>query len=692
MISLGAPRENRRDPHSIIGERIRIDGLEGEIVELHGSRVGVRMYSGDFVAVSRDEVEQNRGDRYELPDYLTSPSYAPKAVFEAMGAEAAASLARTTALMEWARDNTIAPGLSEADRIELTIAGLRARNRTGRMPTVQRLLGIESREAEYRYAAVFKDFDPFRAIGQRKKKSVWRYPSVSDKWRQLVKDTAKAFVKRGLSRPSADLFLERVEELAEDEGIPSPSITVARRAANETLQSLGTFHLDVRTADGNASRDDREYGHVEATYPGEYVLLDSTVLDVHAKNPFGEHDDSVYAARDWHKVELTVAMDLFSRCIIGVWLSPLSTKGLDLAELFHEILRPVKQEWDDTNNVRLPGVGAPSVLLLDWEGATMPTVRPVTAVVDNGKVYDSYQMRHIAKLLGMDVQFGRKLKGSDKAHVERFFRTIRLRLLQRLHGYKGNRPAAHGKAAEANVRYPLQLLYRLVREDIATVYHRADHRGVHPYADPGTTWAPLQKLQAGLEDAGAPFTLSIRDLAIQLLPLEYRSVQHYGVQFGLRTYRGGDGIITRLNGRRSDIPGAGGLWPIYYNVARPELIFLRDPDTGKFAELWDHNATDWNSPFAIENVINQALVEAAEEPRTTRRQRDRSVGKATQKVIDRIDQEHGIETWKQALRRNTHSKERYRAEEREVIARTDGGDQRLATESESINWDDEELY
>ncbi len=63
--------------------------------------------------------------------------------------------------------------------------------------------------------------------------------------------------------------------------------------------------------------------------PGEYLLPDATRLDVFAMEPL---------TLRWVNLELTVALDLYSRCVIGLRLSPVSTKALDAGLILYEAL------------------------------------------------------------------------------------------------------------------------------------------------------------------------------------------------------------------------------------------------------------------------------------------------------------------------------------------------------------------
>ncbi len=71
---------------------------------------------------------------------------------------------------------------------------------------------------------------------------------------------------------------------------------------------------------------------LRATRPGEYVVLGTNRLDVFAMDP---------VTLRWVQCELTIAMDLYSRVVTGLWLTQVSTKSVDVAgALFETVHAP----------------------------------------------------------------------------------------------------------------------------------------------------------------------------------------------------------------------------------------------------------------------------------------------------------------------------------------------------------------
>lgn len=63
----------------------------------------------------------------------------------------------------------------------------------------------------------------------------------------------------------------------------------------------------------------------------EYLILDTTPLDVFAMDP---------VTLRWVRLELSAAMDWYTRCVVSIRLTPMSTKAVDAAALMYAAFRP----------------------------------------------------------------------------------------------------------------------------------------------------------------------------------------------------------------------------------------------------------------------------------------------------------------------------------------------------------------
>ncbi|MGO9077889.1 MAG: helix-turn-helix domain-containing protein [Streptosporangiaceae bacterium] len=219
------------------------------------------------------------------------------------------------------------------------------------------------------------------------------------------------------SRPTRNLVLRRVSARLEAEHGPGtvrePGVKKARAVLEELTQGTNAFAGSTKAKRSIAARPAGVYGRLRATRPGEYVLLDTTPLDVFAM-------ESVTLR--WVRCELTVAMDLFSRCITGLRLSPVSTKAVDAATVLFETLRPSRH---GTAAGVLPYAGLPGVVVTAGSSqpsgpraaGTLAGVAAETVVVDHGKVYLSEHLMAVCERLGISVQPARPLTPTDKPLV-----------------------------------------------------------------------------------------------------------------------------------------------------------------------------------------------------------------------------------------------------------------------------------
>jgi hypothetical protein len=139
---------------------------------------------------------------------------------------------------------------------------------------------------------------------------------------------------RDMSRPSRTAILLQIKARLDNRFgvgvVPIPSRANAFRRLRQMDCLIPTFHGSRERNRDVAARPDREYGHLNPTRPGEYMVLDTNSLDVFALDPF---------TLQWVKAELTVSMDAYSRCITGVRVTP-TTKSLDVAMTLYQTFRP----------------------------------------------------------------------------------------------------------------------------------------------------------------------------------------------------------------------------------------------------------------------------------------------------------------------------------------------------------------
>ncbi|MGP5128015.1 transposase [Brachybacterium tyrofermentans] len=407
--------------------------------------------------------------------------------------------------------------------------------------------------------------------------------AVAPEWDKTCREVLDSYTDR--SNPTMRTVLRRTNALylEQNPGAPVPSQTVAYERLRELDKGRYTFGA-AKQRRSVAERPQGVLGRLRADRPGQYVVLDTTPLDVFAMEPLTGR---------WVNTELTVAMDLYSRCILGLILRPISTTAQDVAAVLFQVVTP--QSWGPPSDedVPAPYVGVPETLLAQETGAL-----PDTIVVDHGKVYLSQRTRTVCQRLGINIQPAIPHKPTDKPTIERFFRTLRQQLLEHLAAYKGPDIYSRGKNIEGQAFYYVPELEAILREWVG-IYHHTTHQGLCDPLLPKVELSPAEMFARGMATAGVLRLPASDDLRMEFLDVAWRSIQHYGVEIDGRRY---DGPALNLHrGARSHHGGAHpGKWPIMVDRDDVRTIYFQDPDTRTWHELeWEH-APGLDAPLSAE--------------------------------------------------------------------------------------------
>jgi transposase InsO family protein len=422
----------------------------------------------------------------------------------------------------------------------------------------------------------------------------------------LFEQTASDIMREytDLSKPTMDLIINHSEaRLNATYGkgavrLPSPATAYRILERLELTQPL--FRQSTKRIRDIAARPDRPYGKLHPARPGEYLLMDTTPLDVYAMDPH---------TLKWIGVQLTVSLDWYSRCITGVGLSP-TAKSIDAAAVLYQSFRPVQAGADWPARAVWPPHGVPRSVLIEEQAlhpdspfAATPAIMPETLVVDHGKIYVSEQVTSMCRQLGISIQPARVRVGYDKGPVERFFRTIRQGFLQELPGYKGPDVYSRGVAPEQDAFYFLDELEALLREWIADVYHNRPHDGVGEVGLWKLGMSPAQMFEHGIARAGYIEVPRDPDFAYNFLKVEWRTIQHDGVEIDGRKYRG-PGLQGYSPGEKSPFRERHGHWPFHVDPNDVRFVYFFDLKvTRKWHPLtWDHAAL-CNGPMNEDGLL-----------------------------------------------------------------------------------------
>ena len=207
-----------------------------------------------------------------------------------------------------------------------------ARPLTDRYEAKARELGIGVATVR-RWVGRFRQDGPAGLLDRRAQRSSDPLAGIDQRWLDVC--AAVLDEHTDASRPTGQLLLERIEARLDpvgcEEAVPRPSARGAQRAVAELSRGTNAFVGSTKGKRSIANRPEGVYGRLRATRPGEYLLLDTTRLDVFAMEPL---------TLRWVNLELTVALDLYSRCVVGLRLSPVSTKAVDAGLILDEALQP----------------------------------------------------------------------------------------------------------------------------------------------------------------------------------------------------------------------------------------------------------------------------------------------------------------------------------------------------------------
>jgi len=432
-----------------------------------------------------------------------------------------------------------------------------------------------------RMVARYQSFGPAGLIDQRLLQSTRR--GVDPRWDSACERVLETFTNSSTPTMSTVIARTNAQFLHDVPHGTVPSRATAHRRLIELDAGKRTFG-EAKQRRSVAKRPQGVLGQLQPVRPGEYILMDGYRMDVFAMEP---------GTQRWVNTELTVAMDLFDRSIKGIRLRPVAAKSADVASVLFQCMTP--QRWGRSDEApQGPYAGIPDHVVLGSQGTF-----PDTIVVDHGKVYLSDHTHSVCRRLGISIQPAIPNKPTDKPAIERFFRSLRQSLLDKLPGYKGPNIASRGQDIEKGAFYYVSELEQIIREWVGSVYHRKAHRGLIDPLLPGVDLSPEEMFNRGLQISGTLTLPSSEDLRFEFLDVEWRQIHHYGIDIDGRRYDGE--ALNAYRGTRSEYGGAHpGKWPFHVDVDDIRTVYFRDPHEHTWHELTWRAAGAINAPFSKE--------------------------------------------------------------------------------------------
>ncbi|MFJ3311394.1 hypothetical protein ACIPJU_01060 [Micrococcus endophyticus] len=393
---------------------------------------------------------------------------------------------------------------------------------------------------------------------------------------ELIREEIAA--QETLSTGTRTRIITRVAYRAGEMKVKVPSRTTLYRLIEAEERGRHPFG-DATLRRTQANRPDRTYGRRTPLRPGELVEIDSTKLDLMVVFPDGKTG----------RPELTTMIDVATMTPTAAILFPESTKSIDVAALvLARSLTPLPMQPGWNEELALSRSVLPADMIEPDETlraaiAARPLIYPETITIDRGKVYTGSVFQMACERLQISVIPAPPGTPTAKPHVERQFGAVHDGLIQYLRGYVGRSVNRRGEDPSAEAFWTLSQLQSILDSWLVQHWQNTPRKGLTVPAMPKKALSPNEAYAALSGIAPTPAVALTRDDYISLLPLDFRSIQPYGVNHSGLIYDDAD--LHPLRGRKSGLGGrAKDGWEVRYDPARMNMVFIRDHLRGRWIE------------------------------------------------------------------------------------------------------------
>jgi len=334
---------------------------------------------------------------------------------------------------------------------------------------------------------------------------------------------------------------------------PPHSNTVRRRIAALSERTVIERRLGRKAADDRYSARPGQFPG--ADWPGAVWQIDHTPLDVLIVDDVHRK----HIGRPW----LTVAIDVYSRCIAGFYLSLDAPSEVSVGMCLVQAILP-KEGW-----LAAIGVSTP------WPIYGMPA----TVHADNGKEFRGSMISRAAEQYRFRMEW-RKVKTPNwGGHIERMMGSFN----QEVHALPGTTfsntvsRGAYMPHKEAALTFTELELY--LAEYICGVYHQKVHNGI---ARP-----PVRRYESGLLGDGTTPGRGLprppndpKRLRLDFLPLIERTIQPYGIRLDGVSYY--DPVLEPWIRRIDVATRRRRTFTVRRDPRDISVIYFLDPDTNRY--------------------------------------------------------------------------------------------------------------
>jgi hypothetical protein len=556
------------------GDWVTYDGGEHQVIALAGTTIRLRSVEGAEQAVLAGHLWSSPG--FEVAGREPLAEVEPFGLLDSLPAEV------VTAARQWQRhvvevETGLPPGSEPGTRpregYDPTVTTLLARDQEKASELGVSVRTVQARRARFAQQGLWGLVDQraareWAATGRVDARLVGAIRAVLDAETDTSTGTRSRLIRRVIKKVEAD----------HGPGVvPLPGRSTFYKVIDAVATGRHTFGSAV-TRRQTANRPQGVFTPSFAARPGEQVQIDSTPIDVMVLL-----DNGVPVRAD-----LTIVVDIATRTICAAVLRPVGTKAVDAALLLARMLvpEPMRPGW--SASLRMSASVLPHARLLDIDArmelaAARPVIVPDTIVIDGGKVFVSDTFTRACDRLGVSVQRARPHTPTDKPVVETTFGAINTLFCQHVASYTGSNTTLRG--ADVTGTWTLPELQELLDEWLLAGWQTRPHDALRDPLAPRRMLSPNEKYAALVAAAGyLPLTLTGEDY-LELLPVEWRQINAYGIRIGYRTYDSTELGAYRL--QHSGITARRGLWEVHYDPYDATKVFLRTPD-GWITVPWTH--------------------------------------------------------------------------------------------------------
>ncbi|MGO3259780.1 Mu transposase C-terminal domain-containing protein [Corynebacterium variabile] len=401
-----------------------------------------------------------------------------------------------------------------------------------------------------------------------------------------------------LSTGTRSRAIMRVTHAAQDNGWEVPSRATLYRILRKLERDRSPFG-SATTRRSKSNRPDRAWDTRHPQRPGELVEIDSTPLDLMVIYPDGSTG----------RIDVTAAVDIATRTVLAVIARPVATKAVDAAVLLAKAMTPLTLQpgWPESlaySRSILPTGMLPDDAEVSAQVAAKPVIVPESITMDRGKAFKSTTFLSACERLQINLTLAAPRTPTDKPHIESFFRGLRTGFVQHLDGYVGPNVVQRGKDPAEQAIWTMAEVQNLMDMWVVGVYQNRTQEGLRIAAMPKRKLTPNEMYAALASVAPQASVTFERDDYIALLPVAYRSIQPYGINFDGLHYTAPE--LAEYRGMSSGLPApASGKWEVRYDPHRMTRIWVRDHVKGRWIEAtWVMNA-QVSAPFS-QDVLTAA--------------------------------------------------------------------------------------